>query len=93
VNKENMESEFLSIKEAAVIFSVNQTTIRRAIRKGLIIAIKIGDGPRSPYRISKKSIENIHETIISLHEKISRKRLENNNKILHNGYISIKEDV
>ena len=70
-----MESEFFSIKEVAVIFSVNQTTIRRAIRKGLIVAIKIGDGKRSPYRISKKSIEHIHQTIISLHEKIAMKRL------------------
>jgi DeoR/GlpR family transcriptional regulator of sugar metabolism len=71
-----MQSEFLSIKELAVIFSVNQITIRRAIQKGLIIAIKIGDGKRSPYRISKKSIQHIHDTIILQHEQIARKRFE-----------------
>lgn len=71
-----MESEFLSIKEVAVIFSVNQITIRRAIQKGLIVAVKIGDGNRSPYRISKKSIQHIHDTIISQHEQIARKRFE-----------------
>jgi excisionase family DNA binding protein len=58
-----MQAEFFSIKEVAVIFSVNEATIRRAIKKGWIIAIKIGDGKRSPYRISKKSIENIHNSL------------------------------
>ncbi len=56
--------EFVTIKEAAVIFSVHPITIRRAIIKGFLIAIRIGNGPRSPYRISRKSIEAIHESII-----------------------------
>ncbi len=56
--------EFLTIKESAVIFSVHPITIRRAIKKGFLIAIRIGNGPRSPYRISRKSIEAIHESII-----------------------------
>lgn len=60
----SMEQEFLSIKEVAVIFGVHQVTIRRAIRKGFIIALRIGEGSRSPYRISKKSIEAIHGSII-----------------------------
>lgn len=68
--------EFYSIKEVAVIFAVTEMTIRRAIRKGLIIAIKIGDGKRSPYRISKQSIQHIHDTIISNHIQIAKKRLE-----------------
>jgi excisionase family DNA binding protein len=55
-----MENEFCSIKEAAVVFGVNEATIRRAIKRGWIKAIKIGDGKRSPYRISKKTIESIH---------------------------------
>ncbi len=59
-----MQPEFLSVKEVSVIFGVNEITIRRAIKNGWIIAIKIGDGKKSPYRISKKSIEAIHESII-----------------------------
>jgi len=59
-----MTSEFLSVKEVAVIFGVNEVTIRNAIKKGYIVAIKIGNKPKSPYRISKKSINLIHESII-----------------------------
>lgn len=69
-----MEQEFLSIKEVAVIFGVHQVTIRRAIKKGFIIALRVGNGCRSPYRISRKSIEAIHLSIIkdmALRSKIS----------------------
>jgi excisionase family DNA binding protein len=59
-----MESEFLTIKETAVIFSVHPITIRRALKKGFLTAIRIGNGPRSPYRISRKSIEAIHHSIL-----------------------------
>ena len=73
-----MEAEFLSIKQVAVIFSVNEVTIRRAIKKGLIIAVKIGDGKRSPYRISRKSLDVIHENIIIKHNDIAMKWLAKN---------------
>jgi excisionase family DNA binding protein len=59
-----MGQEFLSIKELASIFAVNEVTIRRAIKRGWIAAIRVGDGKRSPYRISKKTIDKIHETLI-----------------------------
>ncbi len=59
-----MDSEFLSIKEVATIFSVHEATIRRAIRKGHLIAIRIGMGKKSPYRISRKEIEAIHQSSI-----------------------------
>ena len=59
-----MEQEFYSIKETAVIFAVHEITIRRAIKKGFLIAVRIGEGRRSPYRISKKSIDAIHSSII-----------------------------
>ncbi len=58
------EREFLTIKEVAVIFAVHHSTIRRAIKKGFLIAIRIGDGARSPYRISRKSLDIIHSSII-----------------------------
>ena len=59
-----METEFYSIKETATIFSVHESTIRRAIKKGYLVAIRMGKGKKSPYRISKKMIESIHESII-----------------------------
>lgn len=59
-----MQSEFLSIKETAVIFGVHESTIRRAIKRGFLSVIRIGNGPKSPYRISKKSIDAIHSSII-----------------------------
>jgi excisionase family DNA binding protein len=55
-----IETQFYSIKEAAVIFRVHENTIRKAIRKGYLEAIRIGDGPKSPYRISKEEIRKIH---------------------------------
>ena len=55
-----VENQFYSIKEAALIFNVHQDTIRKAIRKGYLKAIRIGDGPKSPYRISKEEIAKIH---------------------------------
>jgi len=66
-----MESEFLSIKEVAKIFSVHHTTIRRAIKKGYLIAIRIGGYPKSPYRISRKSLDAIHNSIIFQHSQKS----------------------
>ncbi len=57
-------TEFYTIKETAVIFGVHQNTIRRALKKGFLVAIRIGNGPKSPYRISKKEIEAIHDSII-----------------------------
>ena len=59
-----MESEFYSIKEVAVIFAVHENTIRKAIRMGFIATIRIGNCKKSPYRISKKTIEKIHVAMI-----------------------------
>ncbi len=59
-----MEKEFYTIAETAIIFGVHQNTIRRAVKKGFLIAIRIGLGKKSPYRISRKEIEAIHNSII-----------------------------
>jgi len=59
-----MEAEFYSIKEVAVIFAVNEVTIRRAIAKGFIEAIRIGSGSRSPYRISRRCLDAIHNSLL-----------------------------
>lgn len=56
-----MEAEFLSIKEVANILKCHPQTIRRAIRQNLLPFIRIGNLPRSPYRISRNFIDAIHE--------------------------------
>lgn len=59
-----MDTEFYTIKETAVIFGVHPNTIRNAVKKGFLIAIRVGLGKKSPYRISKKEIEAIHISVI-----------------------------
>jgi excisionase family DNA binding protein len=68
-----MECEFLTIKEVAVIFSCHPNTIRRAVRLGYLIAIRVGNGSKSPYRISRRSLDAIHTSIISELSKKSQK--------------------
>jgi len=68
-----IDSEFYSIKEAAAIFHVHANTIRSAIKKGFIVAIRVGEGRRSPYRISKKSIDAIHSAILFQHAQKAKK--------------------
>lgn len=68
-----MECEFYSIKEVAKIFSTSEITIRRAIRSGFIVAIRLGNCKKSPYRISRKSIEAIHNSIIQKHNLLALK--------------------
>ncbi len=52
-----MQAEFLSIKEV----KCHPQTIRRAIKMKLLPFIRIGNLPKSPYRISKSVIDAIHE--------------------------------
>lgn len=49
--KEIMEKEFYTIKEFAIKLDVSTHTIRRSIKKGRIIAFRVGLGDRSHYRI------------------------------------------
>lgn len=56
-----MESEFLSIKEVASILQCHPQTIRRAIKMNLLPFIRIGNLPKSPYRISRNVIDAIHK--------------------------------
>ena len=69
-----LDTEFYSIKEAACVFNVHENTIRRAVKRGFIIAIRVGEGKKSPYRISKKSIDAIHTSIIFQHSQKAQKK-------------------
>jgi excisionase family DNA binding protein len=61
-----MQDEFFSVKEVANILKVHPNTIYRAIEKGYIRAIRVGDRKRSPYRISKIVVEKMHPKQIHL---------------------------
>ena len=51
--------KMVSIKEAADMLNVSETTIRRMIRRGDIVAIKVGTkGKTSPWRISQQVISD-----------------------------------
>ena len=81
MNGVKVDLEFYSIKETAIIFGVHQNTIRRAVKKGFLVAIRIGGGPKSPYRISKKEIEAIHSSIIKDLANKASKGVNNANTI------------
>lgn len=59
-----MDKEFLSVKEVSQIFSIHINTVYTWIQKGFIVSIRIGNKPKSPYRISRKAVEEIHNSIL-----------------------------
>jgi excisionase family DNA binding protein len=72
-----LENEFLSIKEFAAKVNVHANTIRRAIKSGRIQAFRIGGGKKSSYRIPKSEIGRI--ALFDMEEMIDRiveKRLQ-----------------
>jgi excisionase family DNA binding protein len=60
-----LEDEFFSVKEVSKILKVHPNTIYKAISKGYIVAIRVGDKRKSPYRISVKVLEQMHPKWIS----------------------------
>jgi excisionase family DNA binding protein len=53
------EPDFLSIKQFAAKVGVHPNTIRNAIRKGRLSALKMGSGSRALWRIAKTEIQRI----------------------------------
>jgi excisionase family DNA binding protein len=53
-----IQKEFHSINEVAKRLSCSPRTIRNLILSGVLKAIKIGTGPRAPYRIHESHIED-----------------------------------
>ena len=69
-NDEVARSEFLSIKEFAILLNVHPNTIRRAVKSGRINAFKVGYGKKGIYRIARSEINRI--AIFDLEEMIER---------------------
>lgn len=54
-----MEPEFYTIKEFSSRLKIHPSTVRRAIKRGRIQAIKAGAGNRPLYRIPSSEIDRI----------------------------------
>lgn len=52
------QSLLLTVKDAADQFRCSEAHIRRLIDSGELDAIRIGNGPRSPYRVPRNSLES-----------------------------------
>jgi excisionase family DNA binding protein len=46
----------LTLDECATILRVSPRTVRRMIRRGELVALKLGDGPNRPLRIVDASV-------------------------------------
>ena len=53
------QTEFLSIKEFAVLINVHPNTVRRSIKKGVLNAFRIGKGAKAVYRIPRVEINRL----------------------------------
>ncbi|GHO88199.1 helix-turn-helix domain-containing protein [Dictyobacter formicarum] len=52
--------EYLTVPEVAKVLRVDDTTVRRWIEKGILEAIRLpAAGPRTTYRIPKKTLEQL----------------------------------
>ena len=56
---QQIQSDFLSIKEFAAKIGIHPNTVRRSIKSGKISALRIGSGKRACYRIAKTEIDRI----------------------------------
>lgn len=53
------DEKFYSVKEFAKLLNVSQETVRKAIRKGNIIAVKPGGGRTSCLRIPRVELDRM----------------------------------
>lgn len=70
-----MDEDFLSIKEFAAKIGMHPNSVRRSIKVGKLIAIRISDGKRAAYRIP---ITQLHVLAIYNMEKVINTLIEKN---------------
>jgi excisionase family DNA binding protein len=68
-----IENEYLTVKEFASKMGLHYNTIVRAIRKGRLNAVRIGDGVKASYRIP---VSEIHRIALCDLEKLVSKIIE-----------------
>ena len=72
-----MKPKFYCVKEFALELGVHPNTIRRAIKKGKISALKLGQGKRTIYRIPYSEAARMMEFDLAEYIEMEvRKRLE-----------------
>lgn len=59
---------FITVEEFAHRMKIHPTTVRRAIKKGIIYASRPGSGIRTPFRIAESELERLH--LKSMYEKV-----------------------
>ena len=80
---QQVENDFLSIKEFAYKLGVHPNTIRRSIKRGRISAFRVGGGKKSIYRIPKSETNRLAFCDLeSFIQKEIEKRIQENPKVL-----------
>lgn len=78
-----MSCEFLSIKEFASRIGVHPDTIRRAIARGRIQAMRVGGVKKSIYRIPSSETQRLCiKDLENIIEKMIEKRTQESPKVL-----------
>jgi hypothetical protein len=70
-------AEAFRIPDAGQVFSIGGSVIFAAIKKGELVASKLGDAPRSPVIVTRKAVEEwIKKRRIRVNAKHPRPRLD-----------------
>jgi excisionase family DNA binding protein len=66
----NIEEQFMSVKEFALLMGIHYNTVLRSIKKGRLSAVRIGYGKKATYRICRSEIHRI--AFCDLQEMVSK---------------------
>lgn len=69
-----LEKNYYTVEEFAELFDMTPLTIRRSIKSGRILAIRVGSSKKSAYRIPRSQIEKL---AVQSYMEITNKEFEN----------------